>query len=92
MGPKEMFGGIHQDRASRTFPWEQSRLTDSERLETGPSIISFFVLDTVFLSVCLSSIILSPLNGPVKMSPYEPGDISLEPERVATSGCDFILH
>ncbi|MGA9939929.1 MAG: hypothetical protein WBP92_16910, partial [Candidatus Acidiferrales bacterium] len=43
-------------------------------------------------SDCLGPIILSPLNGPMKMSPYEPGDISFEPERVATSGCDFILQ
>jgi hypothetical protein len=35
--------------------------------------------------VCLSPIIRSPLNGPVKMSPSEPGDTSLQPERVATS-------
>src|SRR6185437_10352325 len=38
--------------------------------------------------LCLGPIILSPLNGPVKMSPYESGDISLESERVATSGRD----
>src|SRR5271169_3370553 len=41
---------------------------------------------------CLSPIILSPLNGPVKMSPYEQGDSSLEPERATTSGGDFFLH
>src|SRR5260221_13985497 len=40
---------------------------------------------------CLSSIILSPLNCYVKMSPYETGDICIEPERIATSGGDFIL-
>jgi hypothetical protein len=39
----------------------------------------------------LGPIILSPLNGPVKMSPYETGDISLQSERVATSGRDFIV-
>src|ERR1039458_652978 len=42
--------------------------------------------------LCLSSIIMSPLNGYVKMSPYETGDICIEPERIATSGCDFILR
>src|SRR6267154_914942 len=42
--------------------------------------------------ICLSSIILSPLNGYVKMSPYETGDICIEPERIATSGGDFILR
>src|SRR5579863_332441 len=26
------------------------------------------------------------------MSPYEPGDICIEPERVATSECDFIVR
>ena len=36
---------------------------------------------------CLSSIILSPLNGNVKMSPYETGDIDVESEGTATSGC-----
>src|SRR5260221_1660831 len=41
---------------------------------------------------CLSSIILSPLNGYVKMSPYETGDICIEPERIAASGGDFLLR
>ena len=41
---------------------------------------------------CLSSIILSPRNGNVKLSPYEQGDISLEPERTATSGRDFQMR
>ena len=41
---------------------------------------------------CLSSIILSPLNGYVKMSPYETGDIRIEPERIATSGGDYIVR
>src|SRR5260370_22135437 len=35
---------------------------------------------------CLSTIILSPLNGNVKMSPYEQGDVCIEPERATTSG------
>jgi hypothetical protein len=39
---------------------------------------------------CLSPIILSPLNGYVKMSPH--GDIHVEPERIAASGGDFILR
>src|SRR5260370_19290087 len=39
---------------------------------------------------CLSSIILSPLNGYVEMSPY--GDIHVEPERIATSGGCFFLR
>src|SRR5260370_38833139 len=41
---------------------------------------------------CLSSIILSPLNGNVKMSPYEQGDICIEPERATTSGGDFQMR
>ena len=36
--------------------------------------------------LCLSSIIMSPPNGNVKMSPYEPGDIHVESEGIATSG------
>src|SRR6185437_5257577 len=43
------------------------------------------------LEGCLGPIILSPLNGPVKMSPHEPGDISLEFEGIATSGSHFIV-
>src|SRR5262249_54851367 len=34
---------------------------------------------------CLSSIILSPLDGNVKMSPHEPGDIHVDPEGIETS-------
>src|SRR5450631_1797716 len=34
---------------------------------------------------CLSSIILSPLNGNVKLSPYETGDIHVESEGTAKS-------
>src|SRR5229473_5095211 len=42
--------------------------------------------------MCLSPIILSPLNGQVKMSPHEQGDILIESERVATSGGDFSMY
>src|SRR5665213_2132691 len=41
---------------------------------------------------CLSSIILSPPNGNVKMSPYETGDIHVESERVAKSGRNQRVH
>src|SRR2546425_7054152 len=41
--------------------------------------------------ICLSSIILSPLNSNVKMSPYETGDIHVESEGTATRGCNFPL-
>ncbi len=40
---------------------------------------------------CLSYIILSPLNGNVKMSPHETGDIHVESEGAATSGCNLSL-
>ncbi len=39
--------------------------------------------------MCFGSMILSPLNSNVKMSPYETGDIHVESEGTATSGCDF---
>src|SRR5271156_6009396 len=35
------------------------------------------------VGMCLSSIILSPLNGNVKLSPYEQGDLCIQPERAA---------
>src|SRR5712664_3818200 len=41
---------------------------------------------------CLSSIILSPLNGNVKMSPYETGDIHVESEGTAASERDQRMH
>src|SRR5258708_31864120 len=46
----------------------------------------------VDLVECLSPIILSPLNGQVKMSSHEQGDILIESERVATSGGDFSMY
>src|SRR5579863_1974827 len=45
-----------------------------------------------FLSWCLSSIILSPLNGNVKMSPYETGDIHVESEGIAASERNQRMH
>src|SRR5260370_6854008 len=41
---------------------------------------------------CLSSIILSPLNGNVKMSPYETGDIHVESEGTAKSERHQRMH
>src|ERR1700692_572452 len=41
---------------------------------------------------CLSSIILSPLNGNVKMSPYETGDIHVESEGTAKSERNQRVH
>src|SRR6266481_5862235 len=42
--------------------------------------------------VCLSSIILSPLNGNVKMSPHETGDIHVESERTTASERNQRMH
>src|ERR1700675_4891138 len=42
--------------------------------------------------LCLSSIILSPLNGNVKMSPHETGDIHVESEGTATSDRHFAMR
>jgi hypothetical protein len=41
--------------------------------------------------VCHSSIILSPPNGNVKMSPHERKDVRVESEGTATSQCDLEL-
>ena len=41
--------------------------------------------------LCLSSIILSPLNGNVKMSPHETGDIHVESEGTAASNGDCAM-
>ena len=40
------------------------------------------------LPLCLSSIILSPLNSNVKMSPYETGDLHVESERTTAGERD----
>ena len=41
---------------------------------------------------CLSSIILSPLDGNVKMSPHEPGDIHVDSEGIETSERYFTMR
>jgi len=41
---------------------------------------------------CLSSIILSPLNSNVKMSPHETGDIHVESEGAAKSERDWGMY
>src|ERR1700687_5218130 len=63
----------------------------NHRTAVGASYHKFCGVYSVLSPMCLSSIILSPLNGYVKMSPYETGDICIEPERIATRGGDFIL-
>src|SRR5712671_5157237 len=45
-----------------------------------------------FRTACLSSIILSPLNGNVKMSPYETGDIHVESEGTSASDRNQLMH
>ncbi len=44
------------------------------------------------LYVCLSPLILSPLNGNVKLSPYETGDIHVESEGIVASERDQCMH
>src|SRR5262249_52154108 len=46
----------------------------------------------VLLDFCLSSIILSPSNSNVKMSPHETGDIHVESEGATKSERDQRLH
>src|SRR5271169_1500295 len=47
---------------------------------------------TVASFLCLSSIILSPLNSNVKMSPHETGDIHVESEGTAASERNQHMH
>jgi len=47
---------------------------------------------SLWLALCLSSIILSPLNGNVKMSPHETGDIHVESEGTSASERDQRMH
>ncbi|HTB94440.1 MAG TPA: Gfo/Idh/MocA family oxidoreductase, partial [Candidatus Sulfotelmatobacter sp.] len=47
---------------------------------------------TMIITTCLSSIILSPLNGNVKMSPHETGDIHVESEGTAASERNQCMH
>src|SRR5216683_1795139 len=54
--------------------------------------VTFSRCYNTYATTCLSPIILSPLNGQVKMSPHEQGDILFESERVATSGGDFSMY
>jgi hypothetical protein len=54
-------------------------------------LLALGLLGKPYSLVCLSSIILSPLNGKVKMSPYETGDIHVESEGTATSERYFAM-
>ena len=73
---------------------ERSKKRDTKRLGVDAVENSQAILSTInksFYITCLSSIILSPLNGNVKMSPHETGDIHVESERVTTSDRPFYL-
>ena len=73
---------------------ERSKKRDTKRLGVDAVENSQAMLSTInksFYITCLSSIILSPLNGNVKMSPHETGDIHVESERVTTSDRPFFL-
>src|SRR5256886_13215757 len=81
-------------------PWtmpaqrQQLRCTrDKQRIRQGPRIMpDCFRVAQALACACLSPLILSPLNGQVKMSPHEQGDILIESERVATSGGGFSMY
>jgi len=73
---------------------ERSKKRGTERLGVDAVENSQAIPSTIYKSfyiICLSSIILSPLNGNVKMSPRETGDIHVESERVTTSDRPFYL-
>src|SRR5208282_2050422 len=73
---------------------------DSNIVVTGSSDLDLRFLSLLFScpghneisTPCLSSIILSPLNGNVKMSPYETGDIHVESEGTAASERHYCLR
>src|SRR5216684_2723427 len=69
-----------------TTTMECGSMDDESQLTSGIQVVE------AQPRLCLSSIILSPLNGNVKMSPYEQGDICIEPERATTSGGDFQMR
>src|SRR5216683_1927830 len=60
--------------------------------KSGGLYLRCFEVVTPKCARCLSSIILSPLNGNVKMSPYETGDISVEPEGTSASDRNQLMH
>src|SRR5260370_40641284 len=69
--------------------WIASELGSATRFPRKTIILQKPQPDEGLYSSCLSSIILSPVNGNVKMSPYEQGNICIEPERATTSGGEF---
>src|SRR5712692_4180238 len=78
---------IAQSRSrGENLPWETTGC------ELWPSVTPFVTGDYSSHNHCLSSIILSPLNGNVKMSPYETGDIHVESEGTAASERDQRMH
>ena len=74
---------------------ERSKKRDTKRLGVDAVENSQAMLSTInksFYITCLSSIILSPLNGNVKMSPHETGDIHVESEGTAASERNQRMH
>src|SRR6266566_5918240 len=86
-GSKCFAGGLLHFRSSG---FKQGTYRNRRLHRCQPHPVPFYVQNTRKerdpSRLCLSSIILSPLNGNVKMSPYEQGDICIEPERATTSG------
>ena len=72
--------------------WIASELGSATRFPRKTIILQKPQPDEGLYSSCFSSIILSPLDGNVKMSPYEQGNICIEPERATTSGGDFQMR
>src|SRR5713226_4135316 len=68
---------------------DYSNLLWTGTLELKKVIKGWYIEQTIFVKTegidCLSSIILSPLNSNVKMSPHETGDIHVESEGTAAS-------
>ena len=60
--------------------------------ELGESFFLWREFVKLIRAECLSSIILSALNGNVNMPPHETGNIHVESEGVATSGGHFQMR
>ena len=72
--------------------WIASELGSATRFPRKTIILQKPQPDEGLYSSCFSSMILSPLDGNVKMSPYEQGNICIEPERATTSGGYFQMR
>src|SRR6267378_3519619 len=83
--------GCHTRAGSRPFPLP-SPMFGQENRANKANVLPIARMVKRAGDSCLSSIILSPLNGNVKMSPYEQGNICIEPERATTSGGYFQMR